>query len=245
MYNKPLLNTYGVEQDKVVAFIDILGFKEMVNESFKYGSYYGNILSALKTIDNMRHLKVDSDSSVGHEVTVFSDNIVISYKRNYLDLLIRDVIDLQISLLADGMLTRGGVSFGKLCHEDNLVYGPALIEAYLIESKYAIYPRVVIDNKFFCDGEVFDVFEAYKAMEANKAIKRDFDDLYYISILDDIITFRYRNGDLIYDVVKKVIESKLKENVSLGIKAKYGWLKNYFNKVAKANRLDLLEDSSY
>ncbi len=42
------------------------------------------------------------------------------------------------------MLIRGGITFGGLFHQDRVVVGPAMIEAYRLESRVAKYPRVVI-----------------------------------------------------------------------------------------------------
>lgn len=44
---------------------------------------------------------------------------------------------------------RGGISVGPLFHKSkqNLIVGPSFIEAYLLESKHSIVPRVIIDNK--------------------------------------------------------------------------------------------------
>lgn len=45
------------------------------------------------------------------------------------------------------LLIRGGVSINKLCHEENgPLFGPALVEAYELESKKAIYPRILFSK---------------------------------------------------------------------------------------------------
>lgn len=47
-----------------------------------------------------------------------------------------------------GMLVRGGLSIGKLNHEENgALFGPAMSEACTLESKFAVYPRVVISQQ--------------------------------------------------------------------------------------------------
>ncbi|HTG56249.1 MAG TPA: hypothetical protein VL943_08285, partial [Niabella sp.] len=46
-----------------------------------------------------------------------------------------------------GMMIRGGITIGDLIHEENgALFGPAMNEAYRLESNSAIYPRVVISN---------------------------------------------------------------------------------------------------
>ena len=52
-------------------------------------------------------------------------------------------------MMSKGILLRGGITVGQLCHKDNIVYGPAMVEAYELESKSAIYPRVIVSEKFY------------------------------------------------------------------------------------------------
>ena len=54
---------------------------------------------------------------------------------------------LHRAFLENGMLTRGGVAFGPVCHEGAIVFGAAMIEAYRMESELAIYPRVVVSTE--------------------------------------------------------------------------------------------------
>jgi hypothetical protein len=46
-----------------------------------------------------------------------------------------------------GMMIRGGIALGGLVHEEGgALFGPAMNEAYHLESKSAVYPRVVISS---------------------------------------------------------------------------------------------------
>mgnify|MGYP000389169951 CR=1 FL=1 len=55
----------------------------------------------------------------------------------------------QFHLAKNQILTRGGISYGgvKFEPENNLLFGPGYIEAYLLESKLAKYPRTIVDMK--------------------------------------------------------------------------------------------------
>jgi len=66
------------------------------------------------------------------------------------------------------MFMRGGITIGKLIHEENgALFGPAMNEAYLLESKCAIYPRVVISEKahahlsIHCAGTTIEPIQKY------------------------------------------------------------------------------------
>ena len=59
--------------------------------------------------------------------------------------LIELVQDIARWSLLSGFLIRGGITIGKLYHNatQGVVFGEALVEAYNLESKDAIYPRVI------------------------------------------------------------------------------------------------------
>lgn len=87
-------------------------------------------------------------------ITFFSDSVVISAKcddaiacRLVLDL----VAKLSLRLWQDhDLLIRGAITIGSLLHKENgPLFGPAMNRAYYLESKEAIYPRVLIDNEYF------------------------------------------------------------------------------------------------
>lgn len=138
-----------------VAFIDILGFKEMSEKNFdkvilalrKFKSfaieYYNNVNGKMFEIDAADH-KINED--LMPKVTMFSDSIVISAKERYnlLSDFICGLESLQFDLLSNGILIRGGVDVGYIYQDEFLVFGDGLISAYTLESTTAIYPRIVI-----------------------------------------------------------------------------------------------------
>jgi hypothetical protein len=49
--------------------------------------------------------------------------------------------------LQAGLLIRGGATIGKLYHANGISFGEAMIEAFRLETRTAIYPRVVLSPK--------------------------------------------------------------------------------------------------
>jgi hypothetical protein len=49
-----------------------------------------------------------------------------------------------------GFLIRGGVTIGKLYHSRGVAFGPALVTAVEVESRVAVYPRVVLSHEAAC-----------------------------------------------------------------------------------------------
>jgi hypothetical protein len=83
----------------------------------------------------------------------FSDSIVMSSAATLTGLLhiFHSITELNISLLKPGLLTRGAVARGKLYHDRSVIFGPALLNAYGIETTVAKYPRVVLGREVYQD----------------------------------------------------------------------------------------------
>src|SRR5689334_21545079 len=83
--------------------------------------------------------------SIRSAISAFSDNIVFSLPGTglkeigaglivtYLANSVGKILTRAISL---GCLVRGGIAFGPLHHERGVVFGPAMVEAYELESKF-------------------------------------------------------------------------------------------------------------
>ncbi len=139
-------------KNRVVCFLDILGFKNIIEESEKDNLILQNTLEVLKILNAY---KADSEQNYGatHEsvqVTQFSDSIVISFLIEERDQLILALFNLQemiVELINYGFLLRGGISNGNLIHTSDILIGTALYEAYALESSIAIYPRIIISQQ--------------------------------------------------------------------------------------------------
>ncbi len=155
-----------IYSSRIVAFIDILGFSNLVHESEMDTDKANLLLGVLKDIESFidkenRLVKFSEEfntKNIKIDYTQFSDSIVLSTEivfpmiydievPNYNNLMyICSLISfLQAKYMNDGILMRGGVTWGSIYHENNICFGPAFIRAYQIESKMAKYPRVVID----------------------------------------------------------------------------------------------------
>jgi hypothetical protein len=143
-------------QKAVVAYLDILGFKQLVDNS----SDPATILEILRT--TTRTTKVSSgvlniDGSIRALTTTrnFSDLIVRHTEIRPHDKLIERLnieihylVQIQCQLIAgNGIMIRGGVCMGG-CHTDNeFIFGPSLNESYRLESEVAVFPRIILDSQ--------------------------------------------------------------------------------------------------
>lgn len=81
-------------------------------------------------------------------MTHFSDSVALSYRIDETSAvfwMLNQIAMAVIQLASLGFLVRGAVTVGRLHHSAETLVGPAMVAAYQMESKEAIYPRVIID----------------------------------------------------------------------------------------------------
>ncbi|MGN6710117.1 hypothetical protein [Anaerocolumna jejuensis] len=232
--------------ERIVAFVDILGFKNMVKDSLKSLESANSLHEALKRIFELKNhnenpTEMTSLREFGVEISTFSDSIVISYPIDYeggLFFVLMELIHLQLDLACYGILIRGGLSIGLLYHDGNIVYGPAMNEAYYLESKCAIYPRIIIKKEDIIEG-IRKTRAEQNTMEQDinyvmSCLKVDNDEWFFLDILrqyQELVDW----GDEYYNWlvnIRKIIISGLNQySNSPRVYEKYNWLKKYYNEV--------------
>ncbi|MFB5269831.1 hypothetical protein ACE41H_24050 [Paenibacillus enshidis] len=137
-------------EERIIAFIDILGFKNLVNNDLMCEDI-GAILKlpyVLRQGDMLKRLKI-----TGMMMTSISDSLVFSIglkERGAMNKITKLLSVFSQTLLAQySLLLRGGIAVGKIYHDNDIVYGPGLVKAYELESKIAIFPRIVIERSDF------------------------------------------------------------------------------------------------
>jgi hypothetical protein len=228
-------------EDRIIAFIDILGFRSLINETVKEGEILQEKLDALVEAlnlikDEFKKAQDDSELSNSVMITYFSDSIVISVRQhNSVDLLtiFETLKKIQIRLVERKILLRGGIVIGKLIHKENIILGPAMIEAYDLENKSALYPRITIDPdvmEMSAKGEDFEEgVIAIKDFNYQKTFEIDFDNTYYIDYFSGIKEY-LPDGDEIkyYKHLRAIIRSGVKRK-DIGIRMKHMWMLRKFN----------------
>lgn len=140
-----------VYEERLVAFLDILDFRGLINATVdKDGNDVSTAIEAVEAAYQIIHSNWDADDPhTSKRVTIFSDSIVISARADEPSQLFWTLLEIKhllMSLVGHGILVRGAVVQGKLLHDEKRVFGPALVEAYVLESKAALYPRIILDR---------------------------------------------------------------------------------------------------
>lgn len=240
-------------EERYVAFLDILGFKNLVIQSEKDSKIYEIINIALNTFLEEKRI---NDLFGSFKVTTFSDNIVIStinIDNDDLFALMMTVIQLQGFLYQEGILLRGAITKGLIKHTNDKVFGPALNEAYILESEFAIYPRIIIKKEIYQDAmrkyksEKFPCLQDI-SMFKNCLIQDKFNDILFLNTLD--FESELDNGlEEYYEILLRLRDCIMEQinKADYKVKSKYVWLANYYNSNISKKKLDkdLMIDKKY
>lgn len=139
-------------QERLVAFVDMLGFTEFVNQSETQPQMVGWLHDA---VEAARTSSISlQETASGHpndslQITNFSDSIVISDLADEVGFgqVMFATMEVALRLQYLGILVRGGIGTGKLFHRDRLLFGPAFIEAYELERSVATAPQIVFSSR--------------------------------------------------------------------------------------------------
>ena len=143
---------------RIVAFLDILGWSDAImakkEDEGQATQILGKTLAQLKGItthfNSLNGLMPNDMKWPGNPVmTQVSDSLIISTDddQHGKEVLQNALLVLTSNLIDFGFLLRGGVTRGDLFHGDSLVFGPALIDAYKLESAVASNPRVILSKE--------------------------------------------------------------------------------------------------
>jgi hypothetical protein len=178
---------------KVFAFLDILGFERIINESRKNPRLISKIAEMLSQSEQIARksltakltvLKVDLNNYVYRS---FSDTSVICGPYDSHD----DVSFVSTWIMMyqylmwkeERTFVRGAVVYGDSYSDENVIFGPALIDAYRLErcKTKAAWPRVLIDQS------VLDkTTEEERRRDFYELLRQDDDNLVYLDYLREL-----------------------------------------------------------
>ena len=255
----PYINAEGQGElrDSVVAFVDVLGFKELVrdakakNNSQEFFTEFQNMI--LMAIFSLKDIFAEdcneiSDGTSGIKSTykfrIFSDCILIGCPireagntytfikgRNEFETVIDRLYFLQSALISHGFFVRGAISVGELYMDDTTIYGIGLIDAYEGELKQAKYPRIILTKS--AKDMFMEINKAFQDQELPNYLSRylykDSDGLFFLNYLESINIPDEPFLNALKEH-KEVIEKKLRKyHDSPHILEKYVWAANYHN----------------
>jgi len=231
----------------VVTYIDILGFRELVDK--RSPNFISRAIRDVRdiTVPDALAIKRDKENYVNfsdlivHTIPILSETkenkprSIVSGELRYLALV-------QAVLIDKGLLLRGAVTFGDMERSYGVLFGPGLISAYELERDHAQYPRIIVDKRLIASLRNNSLLRRYSYEREmrllSNCIRLDDDGLVFIDYLgfmrgalkSDLLS--YHN---LVETHKKLIEKNLiKFEGNRRVLSKYLWLRKYHNAVIRA-----------
>jgi len=269
-------------ENRIVAFMDVLGFSQMIldYENDKNASILEDFKIAFQTSLDLLETKLGYTINLVKwkeklEYRTFSDCICVSivsdiegiYFNNNLNLFLSFICMFQSLMLQlkRGYLIRGGVSIGSFYADQSMIFSKALIEAYQLESKEAIVPRILISEKImervnnettqitydtryslitnfedrlsFVNFLNFELFDAVEAdKEAERIVKNFGPEGHFINSFEE--DSKQRKQELIGNIIPKVQNQLQNSNNRQEVINKYQWLIRFLNREKLTNEFN-------
>jgi hypothetical protein len=126
----------------------VLGWKDKIGQAANNPKKIAELKSLVRLFVQLKMEYEAKNKRHGMRISTFSDNVVISANPSNETLVVMMLILAGTQLLAArrGHYIRGGMTIGNIVHDDDVVFGPGLNQAYHLESEVAQVPRIVIDR---------------------------------------------------------------------------------------------------
>lgn len=158
------------------ALLDVLGYRERLETDRRHGT-----LHFKEVLENaLRCLTSVNDAEYSHQA--ISDTIILTCSaRDRFIPFLRVLRDVQTGFLRNGLYLRGGVTFQQHFRSGAITYSPAYAGAHELESKLAIYPRIVVDHN------IVEMFESSGsgAELANAQLLCECNGVFFVNIIDE------------------------------------------------------------
>lgn len=216
--------------DRLVAFLDILGFKQLIQ---------GDKASTMRSI-NFIDGRIKRVLSILHEqhgktfsTKLFSDCICVSceYSSENVFSIIYELAFIQLYFSLEGIFLRGALSRGNHFENERMIFSQGLIAAYELE-RSARYPRIIVDKdiveKITVDDRLYHPY--YIGFK-----KRDFligapDGCFFIDYLNLLLKEEgFEQMESMGDHKARILNNVSSNFGNVSVLEKYRWLAEYHN----------------
>lgn len=220
-----------------VAFLDILGFKNLImkEECGYIYDVFQRIRVGSQTQFKLNNELVAAFSAVKHYV--MSDSVVLYVEVSVKDsffALVRTCQILQMSLLgmSSPILLRGGITRGTIFSENEVIYGKGLVNAYLLEGSVADNPRIIFTKQTLDDGRTN--YDKIKPGIDSLAFYKDFDELYSVNFMSLEFFSDFEFSALYLDNILNFCQKNIDAETNDRVRSKFLWLKKVALQLAKS-----------
>jgi hypothetical protein len=224
----------------VCGFLDVLGFSNLSTASASRQDAQRSLEKIAAAISDSRAFVRDAfggDPAADPSrwaLKFFSDNLVFGFPvgdashehSQAIRLALRCVQGYQLRMALNGFFVRGAISLGDICLTDEIIFGPALVECYHLESKASIVPRVLVDESL--RNAIGQATSEAIVDEVLEWVCRDVDGWWFVNYLEAA-----KNSDGVdWTVIqrhKNAVLASLSGTTRHDVLPKYGWTRRYHN----------------
>ncbi len=229
-------------ETRLVAFIDILGFKDQTKRCLDDPELLKALDRGLASTDML------SEPYQGYTTSVrmFSDCICVSspFEPNNVFKFIYTIEAVQMNLACAGVFMRGGIAIGRHFESPRMILSEGLIEAYQLESTQAKFPRILLSEATAAQiveaaGQVtepdsWDGGPSSFGVDPDAHLRRDQDGFRFISYLMSLRRIdRSAMVDMYitshHEAVRDWVKEGRERNLPESIRAKHEWARTYHN----------------
>jgi hypothetical protein len=211
-----------VYDEKLVAWFDILGMREKMHASDDADEILSIMGNLQQFVENACESLVARNKV---DYLQISDGFILIAELDCINEICKILCTVQWQVLIYlRMLLRGAITAGKVSISDDsrLIVGPAFIDAFILESENAIFPRILFAN------------EIYKYINKDNIefeyIKEDVDKFLYLDFLDsEISSENYTGKQLNHLFLTRGVKEFLRDSYvnyeanKKKLAQKYGW----------------------
>lgn len=214
--------------DSYVAFMDILGFSKLTEQADGDPEWRSFLAESIRL---MRDTLPSEIAHNGFRATQFSDCIVVSAHRldQSLFTLLNAATMLATNLFDRGLIMRGGIARGNFHHENNMLFGPALIRAHSFD-RHGSPPHIALHPDVIDDIEASPYADTFKRM-----VRPDPWDL--TPMLHTLSRFEFypQEGDVVSQDNAETYSANISQrandmNSPPDVRAKWRWMQDYWNR---------------
>ena len=215
-----------------IAFIDVLGFKQMIKE--KTCQEVVNVYKSIKSMRTLQEVIKEGGEEksvpvIPHDeigIKVMSDSVCIYIRAELPESLFQLMficMDFQSRMLElnPPILLRGAITKGELYSNGDILFGPGFVKSYLMEENNASVPRIIIAKETI--DEYNEKFPKRKV--PSNMYNRDYDAFCYVEYVSAYgLTNREKMGH--YDELYKCVEKVLNSTTDDSVRNKYLYLES-------------------
>lgn len=231
----------------IVSFIDILGFRGLVTHGRndpsmvlgvikKFREFHGNykhdeIIKGVELSSDENELSADNKAYLFSDCVVRVQDCPLEGGEAVFLLEVTRLMAAQRALIGEGIFIRGGITYGDIFYNQDTIFGPAMIEAYDLESKEAIFPRLIVGQNF---KKAFE--KDFDTLAGSGFVKKDGNGIHFLNC------FLLMEGKDEIEDIRVLIERNIrtfKENDH--VLEKYCWIAKEFNEAfsKKGSHIDI------